>query len=67
MKTVLNNGSLSVRREFEILNQINNSNLIKLEDKIFTLTDNPLVFCMITEYCEVILLICILIIRLKKL
>jgi hypothetical protein len=53
MKTVFNNGRLSIRREFEILNQINNSNLIKLQDEIFNLNDNPRIFCMITEYCEV--------------
>ena len=57
MKTVFNNENIEIIREFEILKEINKSNLIKLEDEIFKLNDHPKIFCMITEYCEVNLLI----------
>ena len=53
MKTIHNNGSISIQREFKILKQIKNSNLVRLEDDIFKLNENSLIYCIIIEYCEV--------------
>ena len=54
LKVLFPTGDYDITREFKILKQINFKHLIKLKDEVFIPAGYHNIYCIITEYCDVI-------------